>query len=41
MWPQGAPGFKKANFRENASFTFEDKFCKYLRIKMTEQHRIS
>jgi hypothetical protein len=41
MWPQGAPGFKEANFGENASFAFEDQFCKYLCIKMTEQYRIS
>jgi len=41
MWPQGGPGFKKANLGENALFTYEDQFCKYLRMKMTEQHRIS
>jgi hypothetical protein len=41
VWPQGAPGFKKANMGENALFTFEAQFCKYLHNKMTEQHGIS
>jgi hypothetical protein len=36
MWPQGAPGVKKANFGENALFTFEAQFCKYLHNKVTE-----
>jgi hypothetical protein len=41
MWPQGAPGFKKANLEENALFTFEAQIYKYLPSKMTEQHGIS
>jgi hypothetical protein len=40
MWPQGAPGFKKANLGENALFTFEAQIYKYLFGKMTEQHGI-